>query len=226
MGGVAVITKNGGVDVITSQKVISTIPTGWDEQIAEYGRGYNYPKPTGQTTVFRTGDDADIEATIFAPVRVANSLKVQNSKTDFFTLGNANSFGNTNVFTDINGLQVYGDDLVIDNDSGLMIYRIVQGANSKNWEEAIDESLASLQGGFDGWFLFNTNQIISICNYGIASGSLLNYAPFNIAANLKLSNTVPNNTTRAPFNSNNAQLANPIEAKTTNRSYIICRKHF
>ncbi len=116
---VTVVTSDSTIKVNTSQKVISSPPSGWDEQIAEYGRAYNYPQPTGQTTVYRTGDDADIEATIFEPIREANGLKVMNSLVSFLVLVNNNTFGNKNRFTDINGLQTFGDNYFIDNYTGL-----------------------------------------------------------------------------------------------------------
>jgi len=222
-----VITKNGGVDVITSQKV--NIPTGWDEQVAEYGRGYNYPQPTGQTTVYRTGDDADIEATIFAPVRVANSLKVQNSLIDFFTLGNTNSFGNTNRFTDSVGGQIAGagngslTDYVICNYTGLAVSRIVRSA--VDWPDATDAALAITLNGFSDWFLGNSNIQESIFNKSL--DQQLNYSPLNVViypSETWTSTTRGGATTQAITYISISR--GSLEIKTSTREYFIWRKHF
>ena len=218
-----VITKNGGVDVNTSQKVIQ-LPVTWDEMVAAFGRGYNYPQPTGQTTVFRTGDDPDIEATVFAPIRVANSLKVQNSLVDFLTLGNTNSFGNTDRFTDINGLQIYADDGIIDNYTGLMWYRIPFFGI---WNAAIDGALSSIQNSFSDWFLPNVLHLSSIFNHN--SVISLNYAPFSItAATIHTSTTDPEATANMFFSRQSSHSNGLIDSvgKGANVSYIICRKHF
>lgn len=219
--GVTVVTSDATIQVNTSQRILA--PSGWDAQVAEYGRGYNYPQP-GQTTVFRTGDDADIEATIFAPVRVANSLKVQNSLINFLTLGNTNSFGNTNRLTDINGLQVYGDGLIIDNYTGLMWDRAVF---SKNYNTAIDDGLSKTTGGFSDWFFPSKNQYLSIWRTGDTFDIGFNYSPFNIPAStfLGCSTTDPDPTANYLLIRGSIS---PISTstKTTTRSGIFCRKHF
>ena len=217
--GVTVVTSDSNVIVNTSQKVISSAPSGWDEQISEYGRGYNYPQPTGQTTVYRNGDDADIEATVFAPVRVANSLKVQNSLVDFLTLGNTNSFGNTDKFTDINGLQVYGDGLIIDNYTGIMWYKVYLTADT--WNNQIDIALASTQGGYNDWFLPNTNQIEAIRNK-----QSFRVAPFDTLFKDQFSSTTRNNNTLHTFRYTNTEGDDSATLKTNLYTSMMCRKHF
>ena len=171
------ITKNDD-SVVTSPSAIDldlriidpvTTPSGWDEQVAEYGRGYSFPMPSGQTIVYRTGDDADIETTIFAPVRVANSLKVQNSLVDFLTLGNTNSFGNTVRFTNsIGGVLWDSSDgsiqnYRIDNYTGLAQY-LLEFTNF-SWDEKVDTAINSNILGFSDWFFPNINILHSIQNY-------------------------------------------------------------
>ena len=62
-------TTNLVATVSTNQTVISSVPSTWSEMVAEYGQGYPYAPLTGQTTSYRTGDDANIESTIFSPAR-------------------------------------------------------------------------------------------------------------------------------------------------------------
>lgn len=230
--GVNVVVSGSNVDVTTSQQVLS--PSGWAAMVAAYGIGYNYPQPTGQTTVYRTGDDADIEATIFTPaVRAANSLKPRQSLADFTTLNNNNAFGNTNRFTDINGLQVYGDDYVIDHYTGLGWYRIKSALEA--WNDAIDNALASTQNSYSDWFLPDTIKIMSITNQSLTINPL-NYAPFNL--------TTANN---KGFSTSSSDMQNPssdfmlLWADTIAAAYawgfigafkidtqysILCRKHY
>jgi len=126
---------------------------------------YNYPQPTGQTTSYRTGDDANIEATIFAPARLTQSSQTGTPPklVDFTTLAQVNAFGNTNRFTDINGLQVYGDDYVIDHHTGLGIIRSsVLDQSVNTWEDAIDFALSATNLGYSDWFVINLTQAISL----------------------------------------------------------------
>ncbi len=198
-------------------------PSGWDAQIAEYGRGYNYPQPTGQTTVYRTGDDADIEATIFTDaVRSANSLKVQNSLVDFFTLGNTSSFGTTVRFTDELGTEIFLNDLIIDNYTGFMWHIIRQG--NKTLNDAIDAADSSTQGGFSNWFLPNFNQIISIANRSEDTNAI-DYSPFNVSGNLWMSTSVKGGLNGYYSSTIEAQIRS-IDRTNSSINSIICRKHF
>ena len=207
-------------------------PIGWDAQVAEYGRGYNYPQPTGQTTIYRTGDDADIEATIFAPIRVANSLKVQNSLVDFLTLGNTNSFGNTDRFTDSEGLQDYGAtgsallDYIIDNYTGLGFCRIIQPINT--WNNLIDSAISSTQNGFTDWFMININQSISILNHNYAS--VLSYSPFNINVSLIMLSTTDSGSTLNMYVvrplAHTSGLLDVLSKNTSTVGTYLFRKHF
>jgi hypothetical protein len=192
-------------------------PQTWDELVALIGRGYNFPIPDGQTTVYRTGDAADIEATIFAPIRATNTLKAHNGLSSWDTLINNNIFGNLNRFTDQNGLQVYGDFYKIDHASG-MGWHIV-GAGSANFDDAIDAGLAFNSAGFSDFFLASRRQLESINkatgNFGFPD--ILNNA-------LGSSTTVDNNTSqRYTTNTNNRVLNTP---KTDVFLNSFCRKHF
>ena len=120
---------------------------------------------TGQTTSYRTGDDGDLE---------------EGRATDFFTLANANPFGNTNRFTDELGGQTYANDWVIDwstynNSIVLGYYRI--RTNSKSWDDAIDECLANTFGTFSGCRLPNVNELCNLIKW--EDNYFITYAPFN-----------------------------------------------
>lgn len=222
--GVTVVTSDATIQVNTSQKVISVAPSGWDDQVAEYGRGYHYPIAS-QTTGFKTGDEPDIETTIFAPVRVANSLKVHNSLIDYFTLGNTNSFLNTDRFTDIDGLQIYGDDYIIDNYTGVGIFRIAQAAAT--FDDAIDAALASTQNGFSDWFLASVSQMFELVNN--ETNPSFFWSPLNIGGtNLFTSTTDSITTTRNLMfrPGNHASGLIDDNNKTTAQKYLLMRKHF
>lgn len=192
----------------------------------------NWPGPSGQTTSFRTGDDADIEATIFASIR-SNTDRIIVGKLNFTTLAENNSFGNTNVFTDDGGLQTYANDLIIDNFTGLMWYRIAQGS-SPDWNTAIDGALASSQGTHTDWFVPNRTQITTIADQETTNGRPLNYSPFNLDLDHQYwtSTTTDSNTTRAwALLTANVSFYGAVSINTktntnVNNKYLLCRKHF
>jgi hypothetical protein len=123
---------------------------------------------TGQTTVFRTGDDADTRS--------------EGRATDFFTLASNNPFGNTDRFTDELGGTTYANNIVIDwstYDGATVLgwYRVRNGVNITG-NDAIDEALTlSIAGYTSGWRLPNVNEAFSIMNF--EGTSSLNYSPFN-----------------------------------------------
>ncbi len=197
----------------------------WDDQVALLGRGSAYPQPTGQEISYRTNDDADIEATVFAPVRAANGLKAINSLSSFLVLNNNNSWGNTNRFTAEDGTQTYTANLVLDNLTGLMWYRVLQA--SANWNDAIDAALASTQGGFEDWFLPSVSQIHTIADF--ENSKFTNYSPFSFTSNLHTSSTDVDTTANdwlARMTTSHTAGMYDSNAKIAAISYIICRKHF
>jgi len=225
---VTVVASGGNVSVATSSNSVSIATTTgtniatWDRLVALAGRGYNYPQPTGQTTVYRTGDDADIEATIFAPIRAANSLKAQNSLADFTTLNNTNSFGNTNRFTDVNGLQIYGDNYIIDNYTGLGWYALkIDITGLTLWDELIDLGVSSNQNSFDDWFIPNITQAYSLNN----DNSVLSV--FNNAAFFYFStSTTRSQSTTQAIRPTSTNFIGGFMNKTQIFESLLCRKHF
>lgn len=215
-------------DSIPATRIIPEIPTTWDEFVSVYGRGYEYPQSTDQQTSFRTGDDNDIERTVFGPVnRQAQTLKARNtlSGTNFLLLNNDNSFGNKDRLTDDVGGQTYASDLVIDNYTGLMWYRVLPA--TVPWNDAIDNALASTQGGFSDWFLPSMNHYLSIFRLGAGVDIGYNYAPFNIGVTTSMwpGSTDPSPTT-ASLRMRGIIPPAISSAKTVSHSHMICRKHF
>lgn len=224
--------------------VVDPFPSTWDEMAAFYGRGYHYPK-TGQSTVYRTGDDADIEQTLFTnAIRLANSKKIFNTLADFTTLNNNNAFGNTNRFTDSVGGQNYIDGTggaaaryAIDHYTGLGWYTLYVGVLNKTWNQAIDEALAeTVKGGFDDWFIPNDEQLYSILNMG-ATGKYFNYDPFTFLDTAANNIYIYTSTTELYLTSykhsllyDNNNFTGPIifnlSIAFNTGSYIICRKHY
>ena len=123
---------------------------------------------TGQTTSYRTGDDAD--------------TRDEGRATDFFTLSTNNPFGNTNRFTDELGGSTYTNNIVIDWSTYDNVAGTVLGYDKTiytgNWNTAIDSCLALSIGSFTtGWRLPNARELNNLNNYETAQP--LNYAPFN-----------------------------------------------
>jgi hypothetical protein len=142
----------------------------------------------------------------------------------FSTLSDNNIFGNNQRFTSELGNQTYTNKFVLDHSTGLMWY--IALTTGTQWNGAIDGALASTQGGFTDWALPNINQLVSICNFSIATNSLLNYSPFNIAITsasdrVWTSTTLPNSTASAYTLQSNSTFAG--SGKSTSQSYIICR---
>jgi len=197
---------------------------------------YNIPQKTGQTTSYRDGDDAYIETNWWNHFRKAQSYwnGTQPKLTDFTTLVQNNSFGNTNRFTDSAGGQNYDGvgniaDYVIDHYTGLGWYRVEQTAGI--WTTgAIDSSLGTLfggsqaQGSYTDWFLCSANDIKTLINFEQLDG--LNYAPINTTDELWTSSTSKDDTANAfTLISTTHRLRDQIKSSGSHE-YIFCRKHF
>ena len=124
---------------------------------------------TGQTTSYRTGDDPTRGRTV-----------------DFFTLSQNNPFRNTNRFTDMDGLQVYANNIIIDwstlgsNDTVLLYYKGDSNAY-RNWNTQIDQYLSATLGGLTGWYLWNIKEALNVVNLS-AIPYRMNYAPFSFGS--------------------------------------------
>lgn len=218
---VTVITSDATVKVNTSQRVIEMAPSGWDEQIAEYGRGANLPQPTGDTFV-KVGADKDIEDTVFAPMRVANSLKVPNSLVNGnpLILGNTNAFGNLNRYNDLLGGQDFSGngDLLIDTFTHIMWYLVYMSADT--WDNQLSSALASTQGGYNNWFIPSDAQIATLKNF-----NGFRVAPFDTSFKDQWTSTTRNNNNLHAIKYTNTEGTYLFTAKTNTVTAMMCRLH-
>lgn len=189
------------------------------------GIAYKRPQLTGQITSFRTGDDGyNLANGVYdytppsTPVSFARLL-------NFKTLIDNNFFGNKNRFTDINGLQVYGDDYVIDNYTGLGWYRAI--FTFVNWNDAIDNAFASTQNSFSDWRIPSISELWGLADMSEASRAL-DYAPFSETNN----NFWISSTTWGQASTSYKTFFNDLVgsisfvAKSTTSTHYICRNHF
>lgn len=196
----------------------------WEQMTAAFGRGYLFPEPN-QVTSFRTGDESNIESTIFSSARAANDLKMKNSLASFFVLNNTNSFGTLVRHTDELGTEVFTNNLLIDNLTGLMFYTVLQSTDI--WNDAIDAALASTQSGFSDWFMASFSQMHSIYSLGSGTDIGYNFAPFSIATSTLLhTSTTDSNPTTNAISTRGSWNAFLVGAKSISRQYLLCRKQF
>jgi hypothetical protein len=180
---------------------------------------------TAQTTVYRTGDDADTSS--------------EGRDTDFFTLDSAPLHNNgaatlnttTNRFTDELGGQTYANDIVLDwstwNGSTLLGYSRVNIATGNNWEQAIDNSLTYSLGTFTtNWRLSNIKEIVNILNYQNTRTTLLDYAPLNLSSSGRVywsSTTIVGTTTAVYSFSNTGLIVQQTKTSSAFFTYIPVR---
>jgi len=194
------------------------------DPITPSGIAYQRPMMTGQTTIYRTGDDAWAVINRPPPPNPTNPIYWA-ELVDFFTLKNNNFFGNKNRFTDENGLQIYGNNYVIDHYTGIGRYRLLQGG-STIWNTSVDSCLSSTQNGFNDWFLENRFQIASIIYHELSD--CLNYSPFSIVIPniIWTSTTIKSSTTSAYSFSFNSVLGGADKSLINTRHYLLTRWHF
>jgi len=167
---------------------------------------------SGLQTSYRTGDDKSVNA--------------GRENGSFFTLIDANPFGNNDRFTDTLGTQVYANDIILDwahrdyeNELVLSYYRVERVAT--DWNDAIDSALAlSVTGFTSGWYLPNIeelNNLIQMSTDPTVNLYPLTFAPFNLSANTNFwtSTTRPVSTSQALKFFNNSSYAFAAVTKTT-----------
>jgi len=172
---------------------------------------------TGQTTIFRTGDDADTRA--------------EGRATDFFTLASNNPFGNTNRFTDELGGTTYTNNIVIDwstyDGSTVLGYRRTDNGVNINWNNSIDGALLVSIGTFTtGWRLPNRKELDNIVNIQTVSPHrALNYAPFNLNGSNYYwsSSTQPGSANRYTLFNDNCNIQAFGASNSSTFRYIPCR---
>jgi hypothetical protein len=178
-----------------------------------------YPQKTGQTTSYANGDDGFFQYGRPTP--------------GFLTLAVNNPFGNTNRFTnDLGGSATNGSDgstanYIIDWVTGYG-WCITEQA-SATWATAIGQYLTFTLGTYANFFVPDVNELCSIMNHGVASGSYLNYAPFNNTniSHVWWSSTTywATTTTALAIRGGSATSFILPNAKTGTNFYYLCRKH-
>ena len=173
---------------------------------------------TGQTTSYAPGDDGDRE---------------DGRGVDFFTLDCNNPFGNTNAWTDENGLQVYGNNYGINHQGeGLGWYLLTRG--NLNWDTVMLNILTENTLGYDDWFVPNIKQLFELANIEdgqIGISSVLHYSPINDfgvpgTVGFWSSSTRKLGSANAHYMYNSVQQTIGETVKTILRRMIICRKHY
>lgn len=128
---------------------------------------------TGQTTSYRTGDDANVP---------------QGREVDFLTLSDNNPFGNTNRFTDVIGGSTYANGVALDwaykDDVNQLVigWQISDNGGNIDWNGAIDYCEALTLGTYSDWHLPN-DQLINSLRAAVFSRTL-SYPPFNNSSNV------------------------------------------
>ena len=198
------------------------------------GIAYDRPVLTGQTTSYRTGDDAwslangvyDYTPPVY-PVSYA-ALDF-NAVSPFTTLISNNAFGNKSRFTDDLGTQIYANNYIIDHYTGLGYADTLRGG-SQSWDTNIDEAVALTFNSFSDWRVANFYEIYSIVD---TSDKPLNYSPFNFSGSptsvLQTSTTRHDNTLQYLRMVISSYVNSAAENKTTalsSRGYLAVRNHY
>jgi hypothetical protein len=220
------LSDSGGVVTPTSVTQVGTdFQVVLPDAVAAAPRSTATLMRTGQTTVYRTGDDADTSS--------------EGRDTDFFTLDSAPLHNNgaatinttINRFTDELGGQTYANDIVLDwstwNGSTLLGYSRVNIATGNTWEQAIDNSLTYSLGTFtSNWRLSNIKEIINILNYQNTRTTLLDYAPLNLSSSSRVywsSTTIVGTTTAVYAFSNTGLIVQQSKTSSAFFTYIPVR---
>jgi|TARA_R110000787_G_scaffold44476_5_gene109200 hypothetical protein len=153
------------------------------------GISYNTVNPTGQIITYEIGDDGwhTVNGTrIYTPPETPETFaRLDYSSIDpFRTLLYNNIFGNKDRFTDINGLQVYGDYYIIDNLTRLAYVEGTSGDFATNINNANNTNFL----GFSDYRVADVYEALSVTDYE-NSGGHLNYAPFNRTTDITTSTT-------------------------------------
>lgn len=179
------------------------------------------PTKSGQTISYAAGDDGDIEF---------------GRDDSFFVLSWTNPFGTSERFTDTDGLQVYGNKVVIDwttygstNDevtgyltsrNNILTYQF--GQSWTNW--MANEPYTTTDSSFTGFRVANMLQFQSIWNWDEAS--MMDYPPFNYSV-INSGVRIITSTTQKTLTANTLELTGATYAwvnKGTVRQAILYRQ--
>lgn len=165
-------------------------PSGWLYQTPDY---------SGDLISYETFDNAyNVDAGLTSNPVNANPLHIARLNfthaTPFFKLDDINQFLNFDRFTDEDGLQIFGNDYIIDHLYN-RAYKITF-VTGKLYGVHLTDAEAYTNLGFSNFRCLNTGEWLTLFNYGTAgTRSTMNYAPFNFSTgfNLMSTQTVPQN---------------------------------
>ena len=199
---------------------------------AKSGIAYQPIILTGQLTSYFLYDDAWHLANgtynYTPPTEPLSYSRLDMSSIDpFFTLVDNNSFGNKNRFTDVNGLQVYPTNYVIDHLTRLGWLN--DFTKTAILQTALSNAAAATDHSFSDWRVPNINEIESITRYKSNLESF-EYPPFSKRFNSD--QHIWTSTRRIKNPSTIGQTFRPFFgissafAITASKIYLTCRNHF
>ena len=147
------------------------------------GIAYQRPQVTCQTATFNDGDDGyNLANGIYNYTPPVNPIHLAEldltAINPFLTLKNLNEKGTLDRYTDINGLQVYGDGYIIDHLTGNGHLNSFTAAGTFTGVQ--DDAFVLTANGFSDWRIVNRNEALSILDYSSSVG--YNYEPFNLSS--------------------------------------------
>lgn len=185
---------------------------------------YNKAQLTGQVTTYANYDDGwhYLNGTYNY-----NSRGVRSRLVNFTTLAANNIFGNTNRFTDINGLQVYSVFYKIDHFTGYGWY-LPDTNPDCNWSTAMSDSNTATILSLTGFRIANVNEINTIMSY--TTYPVLSYSPFGITSpgiNFWTSTSIGYDSNLAyRMEQVNSRLINSSKSTTSGMRRLFVRDHY
>lgn len=172
-------TDSDGVN--KTQEYNPAIPIVCTPTVTPLGISYRQPQFTGAVTSY-AANDAEDQATQGAYTYVPPPYPISYARRDmsvakalrFFTLVDNNEYGNTDVFTDDLGAQVYASGVFKDHVNRRM-YGIVP-ITSTSWFTALTDTASLVLGGYSGWRMCVMNEYHDLVNTSLGT-SVWDYAP-------------------------------------------------
>ena len=191
------------------------------------GIAYFRPQLTGQTTSYRTGDDAwNLANNVYdytEPTYPSSYAKLDNDAVSpFTTLLNNNAFGNKNRFTDDVGGQTYSNNYVIDHLTGLGWY--IVASTGVDWNTFIDNAQSSTQNSFSDWRVPNKRELSSIADNELTE--VLNYSPFSFNSGFLFASTTLTSSTTTAYRISTGGVVGAQTKTVTNHYSFIVRNHY
>lgn len=162
--------------------------------------GISYQRPLNSGVSVSYQDNDEYWNTVNNPYSISPPYPINYAVLDTYnTLVNVNAFGDLNRFTDENGLQVYGNNYVIDHLTGLGI-TLTPVTALFNFNDSVIASTNFTLLGYSDFRLPSRNELTSIMMFHTAGDrDLIQYAPFNFVSG----NFISTNTTDAQLSTSN-----------------------